>query len=191
MAVPMPQLVEGQAARLDVGASVPCRVIGFSGRDVVLALGAPLPEELEDPVTGYLLLESRGHLRAVRGQLVSPAGEEIVWRLTDDIRLGQRRQFSRAPLMLPAHLAAPGGARWITVTRDVSAGGVGVERRGAAPAAGPLELTLVLVEGRHEIVAEVSVARETAADLGLRFERIERDDRLQLAALVFAYHRRR
>jgi PilZ domain-containing protein len=191
MAVPLPQLVEGQVARLDVGASLPCRVIGFSGRDVVLALDARLPEELDDPVGGYLLLESGGHLRAVRGQLASPAGEEIVWRLTDDIRLGQRRQFSRAPLALPARLTNADGKEWTTVTRDVSAGGVGVARRGADPGTGPLELRLVLVEGQHEIVAEVSVARETAADLGLRFERIEREDRLQLAALAFAYHRRR
>jgi hypothetical protein len=191
MAIAMPQLVEGQLARLDVGVSLPCRIIGFSGRDVVLALDAPLPEELDDPVSGYLLLESGGKLSAVRGQLASPPAEEIVWRLTDDIRLGQRRQFSRAPLALPARLAAPGGPTWTTVTRDVSAGGVGVVRRGDDLGPGPLELTLVLVEGRHEIVAGVSVARETPTDLGLRFERIERADRLQLAALAFAYHRRR
>ena len=40
----MPHLVEGQPARLDVGESLPCRVIGFSGPEVVLALEA-LPEE--------------------------------------------------------------------------------------------------------------------------------------------------
>jgi hypothetical protein len=72
----------------------------------------------------------------------------------------------------------------------VSAGGAAVERRGAAAGPGPLELTLVLVEGQHEIVAEVAVVRETQSELGLRFERIDRDDRLLLASLVFAYHRR-
>jgi hypothetical protein len=102
-----PKLVEGQRARLDVGVSLACRIIGFSGPDVVLALDGPLPDDLDEPVSGYLLLEAAGRLSAVRGKLASPPGEEIVWRLTDDIRLGQRRQFSRAPLALPARVAAP------------------------------------------------------------------------------------
>jgi hypothetical protein len=51
------------------------------------------------------------------------------------------------------------------------------------------DLTPKLVEGQHEIVAEVAVVRETRSELGLRFERIDRDDRLLLASLVFAYHR--
>ena len=36
----------------------------------------------------------------------------------------------------------------------------------------------------------LSVIRATPAHLGLRFERIERDDRLLPAALALAYHRR-
>jgi hypothetical protein len=36
----------------------------------------------------------------------------------------------------------------------------------------------------------VRVMRVTAEDVGLRFERIERDDRLLLTSLALAYHRR-
>ncbi|MGH2946279.1 MAG: PilZ domain-containing protein [Solirubrobacteraceae bacterium] len=185
----VPQLHEGQSARLDVGTSLPCRVIGFSGHDVVLALQAQPPEALVAGGSGYLILEASGRLHAVRGMIAGPAGEEVVLRLQDDFRLGQRRLFSRAPLALPARLLDENGTEWSTVTRDLSAGGVCVERRGANPAAGRLELTIAA--GDHDVVTDAGVVRETPAELGLRFERIERDDRLLLAALALAYHRRR
>lgn len=196
-----PQLVEGQPARLDMGGSVPagggatvdtsvpCRVIGFSGGDVVLALGARPSQPLEQGDVGYLLLESRGQLHALRGEVAAPAGEELVLRLSDDIRLGQRRVFSRAPVPLPAALRSVDDVRaWKTVTQDVSAGGVRVARRGVDPGGGRLELSLTV--GDHTVVADVRVVRATADDIGLRFERIERDDRLLLASLALAWHRR-
>ena len=80
------------------------------------------------------MLESDGQLQALRGQIGEPAGEEVVLRLIDDIRLGQRRVFSRAPLELPARLrAGDGGPEWSTRTLDISAGGVCVAREGADP----------------------------------------------------------
>jgi hypothetical protein len=194
----MPQLVEGQAARLDVGAttrpstgeSLTCRVIGFSGPDVVLALDAPPRGEIATGSQAYLLLESDGKLQALRGQIGVPAREEIVLRLVDDIRLGQRRVFSRAPLELPARLTpGGGGAEWSTRTLDISAGGVCVAREGADPGDGTLKLTIQVAD--HEVVAEVRAMRLTATEVGLRFEEIERDDRLLLASLALAYHRRR
>jgi hypothetical protein len=143
----MTQLVEGQPARLDVGESLPCRVIGFSGPEVVL-------------------------------------------RLSDDIRLGQRRVFSRAPIPLPVTVRrADGAAEWTTTTRDVSAGGVCVGREGADPGAGPLELTITVAS--HAVVAEGRVMRVTGDDVGVQFERIEDADRLLLASLALAYHRPR
>jgi hypothetical protein len=184
----LPQLVEGQAAALDVGVSVPCRVIGFSGADVVLSLGAKLPHDRETDVA-YLLVEAGGNLQAVRGRIGAPAGEELVLRLTDDIRLGQRRLFSRAPVPLPARLTDPAGHTWSTVTRDISAGGVRVMRHGAGSASEDL-LELELQVGGYEVHAGVRVARVTEHDLGLRFERIEREDRLLLTSLALAYHRR-
>jgi hypothetical protein len=100
-ATTMTQLVEGQPARLDVGESLPCRIIGFSGPEVVLALEMRPEEEIVRGQQAYLLLETGGQLKAVRGRVSRPSPEEIVLRLTDDIRLGQRRVFSRAPIPLP------------------------------------------------------------------------------------------
>jgi hypothetical protein len=60
----MPKLVEGQPARLDVGESLACRIIGFNGPDVVLALETEPQEEIADGASAYLLLESEGRLSA-------------------------------------------------------------------------------------------------------------------------------
>jgi hypothetical protein len=186
----MPQLVEGQPARLDIGESLACRVIGFSGPDVVLALEHQPegdPPEIGSPA--YLLIEADGRIQAVRGQVGSPPGEEMILRLSDDIRLGQRRTFSRAPIALPARVKARSGREWSTVTRDVSAGGVCVAREGTDPVEGALEVRIQVAD--HEVVAEAVAVRITGDDLGLRFEEIQRDDRMLLASLALAYHRRR
>ena len=184
----LPQLVEGQPARLDIGESLPCRVIGFSGPDVVLALEEQPEEAPEMGSSAYLLIESGGRMQAVRGRIGSPAGDEVVLRLIDDIRLGQRRTFSRAPISLPAVVKTQAG-EWSTVTRDVSAGGVCVAREGADPGDGSVQVRIQVAN--HEVVAEARAVRVTDDDLGLRFEEIERDDRMLLASLALAYHRRR
>jgi hypothetical protein len=186
----MPQLVEGQPARLDVGESLACRIIGFSGPDVVLAIDEQPEERPEVGDEAYLLLESDSRMQAVRGRIGSPLSDEVILRLTDHIRLGQRRTFSRAPLPLPVRLRSrTGGAEWNTMTRDVSAGGVCVAREGADAVEGPLELRIQVAD--HEVVAEAVAVRVTEGESGLRFEEIERDDRLLLASLALAYHRRR
>jgi PilZ domain-containing protein len=184
----LPQLVEGQPARLDIGESVPCRVIGFSGPDVVLALEQQPDELPERGQQAYLLIESNDRMQAVRGTVGEPAGDEVVLRLSDDIRLGQRRIFSRAPITLPARVRA-GGNEWTTTTRDVSAGGVCVARGEADPVDGELEVRIQVAD--HEVVAAAVAVRVTNEDLGLRFEEIERGDRMLLASLALAYHRRR
>jgi hypothetical protein len=183
----MTQLVEGQPARLDVGESVPCRIIGFSGPEVVLALETQPQEEIEGGASAYLLLESEGRLQALRGEVDAPANGEVVLHLTDDIRLGQRRVFSRAPIPLPVRVRA-GGADWSSVTRDVSAGGVCVARDGD-PGQGPIQLTITVAG--HDVVAEARVVRVTDSDLGVEFEQIGDQDRLLLASLALAYHRPR
>lgn len=184
----LPQLVEGQPARLDIGESLPCRVIGFSGPDVVLALEEQPEEQPEIGSSAYLLIEAGGRIQAVRGHIGSPAGEEIVLRLSDEFQLGQRRTFSRAPISLPAVVKTPAG-EWSTMTRDVSAGGVCVAREGADPGEGSVQVRIQVAH--HEVVAEAIAVRVTNDDLGLRFEEIERDDRMLLASLALAYHRRR
>jgi len=138
----MATLVEGQAARLDVGESLACRIIGFSGPEVVLALEMLPEEEIEVGASAYLLLESEGQLQAVRGNVHTQSIEEVVLRLTDDIRLGQRRIFSRAPIPLPVRVKTAAGD-WQSVTRDVSAGGVCVAREGE-PGDGTLHLTITV-----------------------------------------------
>jgi hypothetical protein len=184
----MATLVEGQIARLDVGESLACRIIGFSGPEVVLALEQPPEEEIVSGASAYLLLESEGQLQAVRGRVSAPHDGEIVIRLTDDIRLGQRRIFSRAPIPLPVRVKSD-RADWATVTRDVSAGGVCVARDGGDPGDGVLKLTITVAS--HEVVAEARVVRVTESDLGVEFEQIEDSDRLLLASLALAYHRPR
>ena len=181
----------GATTRPGTGESLACRVIGFSGPDVVLALDTRPRHEIASGSEAYLLLESDGQLRAVRGQIGEPAGEEVVLRLVDDIRLGQRRVFSRAPLELPTTLiAADGGPEWSTRTLDISAGGVCVAREAISDPGGEV-LKLHIQVANHEVVAEVRVMRLTATEVGLRFEQIERHDRLLLASLALAYHRRR
>jgi hypothetical protein len=186
----MTQLVEGQPARLDVGESVACRIIGFSGPEVVLALETQFEEEVIPDQPAYLLLESEGNLQAVRGRITTSSAEEVVLRLTDDIRLGQRRVFSRAPIPLPVRVrTADGAEEWSSTTRDVSAGGVCVGREGADPGAGPLDLTITVAS--HEVVVKARIMRVTDSEVGVQFERIENADRLLLASLTLAYHRPR
>jgi hypothetical protein len=64
-----------------------------------------------------------------------------------------------------------------------------VARGDADAVEGPLELRIQVAD--HEVVAEAVAVRVTEAELGLKFEAIERDDRLLLASLALAYHRRR
>ncbi len=184
----MAALVEGQIARLDVGESLACRIIGFSGPEVVLALDQQPEEEIASGAAAYLLLEADGQLQAVRGRVSAPLNGEVVIRLTDDIRLGQRRVFSRAPIPLPVRVKTE-KADWASVTRDVSAGGVCVARDGAEYGGGAVQLTITVAS--HEVVAEARVVRVTESDLGVEFEQIEDADRLLLASLALAYHRPR
>jgi hypothetical protein len=172
---------------LDVGESLACRIIGFSGPEVVLALETQPEEEIERGAAAYLLMESDGALQAVRGAVESASIAEVVLRLTDDIRLGQRRIFSRAPIPLPVQVKTAAGA-WQSVTRDVSAGGVCVAREGE-PGDGTLQLTITVAS--HEVVAQARVVRVTDSDLGVEFQQIEDQDRLLLASLALAYHRPR
>ena len=87
----------------------------------------------------------RGRPRGLRDRRRRPAGAraarrvrpgsepgEVVVTVTDSFRLGQRRRYSRAPLVAARdRRRAPGGETWETVTRDISAGGAadGAHRR--------------------------------------------------------------
>src|ERR1700742_5116592 len=189
-------LSEGQPAQLDLGEeAVPCLVVGFSGSDVVLAPSGGLPDgALKGRIESYLLLESGGNLHALKANVRTGDGDgEIVATLLDPFRLGQRRNFSRAPVVMPVHLRPLGDedAPWTSFTRDVSAGGIRVARQSSYREADAHEVVLGLVQQDLEIKAKAATVRITDRDLSLNFVEIEQADRLLLAQLTFAFHRRR
>jgi hypothetical protein len=189
-------LSEGQMVQLDVGAKVAllCRVIGFGGRNVMLApLSEPGPAEREALVAGrdaYVLMDADRQLQALRVRLAGPgeAGTLLV-RLTDGFHLGQRRRFSRAPLALPVRLRTlAGGDAWETVTRDVSAGGLRVAHLGA-PVEGALEVVIEVASAGLRIAGQAEPVRATGDELGLRFTTLPDGDRMVLQQLAVAYYR--
>jgi len=174
---------------------VPCLVVGFTGADVVLQPTAELaPDALSSGLTTYLLIEAGGTLQALKAEVCRSGQDgELVATLLDPFRLGQRRTFSRAPLVLPAHLHPLGedGPPKTTFTRDVSAGGLRVARQSSYRPADVHQVVIGLVQANREITATARTVRETGSDVSLSFVEIEPEDRLILAQLTFAYHRRR
>jgi PilZ domain-containing protein len=191
-------LTEGQPAQLDLGEeAVACLVVGFTGADVVLAPSEELPEDALAPglTTTYLLIDAHGTLQALKADVRRAGSDgELVATLLDPFRLGQRRTFSRAPLVLPAHLRPLGdtvSAPKTTFTRDISAGGLRVARQSSFVSADAHHVVIGLVQAGREIKATAETVRETDQDVSLSFIDIEPEDRLILAQLTFAYHRRR
>ena len=189
-------LREGQPAQLDLGEeALPCLVVGFTGADVVLAPREPLPSgALGRGIMTYLLIEAGGTLQALKAAVRKSAGEgELVATLLDPFRLGQRRTFSRAPLVLPAHLRPAGSTDdpKTTFTRDISAGGLRVAKQSAYEPADLHDVVIGLVQANHEIRALAETVRVTDQDVSLSFTDIEAKDRLLLGQLTFAFHRRR
>jgi hypothetical protein len=189
-------LSEGQPAQLDLGEeAVPCLVVGFTGADVVLAPSAELPPDaLESGLTTYLLIDAGGTLQALKAEVRRAGNDgELVATLLDPFRLGQRRTFSRAPLVLPAHLRPAGtdGAPKTTFTRDISAGGLRVAKQSSYIEADLHQVVIGLVQANREIRSTAETVRVTNTDVSLSFVDIEPADRLLLAQLTFAYHRRR
>ena len=189
-------LSEGQPAQLDLGDdAVPCLVVGFTGNDVMLAPQAPLPDDALAPgLTTYLLIEAGGSLQALKAAIKPGYAEgELIATLLDPFRLGQRRTFSRAPLVLPAHLR-PAGTQdppKTTFTRDISAGGLRVAKQSGYVEADLHEVVIGLVQANTEIRCTAETVRVTDQDVSLSFVEIEPSDRLLLAQLTFAFHRRR
>src|SRR4051812_16146224 len=190
-------LSEGQPAQLDLGdEAVPCLVVGFTGDEVVLAPQAELPPDaLESGLTTYLLIEAGGSLQALKAEVRRAGGDGVlVATLLDPFRLGQRRMFSRAPIVLPAHLrplADTETSPRTTFTRDVSAGGLRIARQSTYVPADVHQIVIGLVQTNGEIRATAETVRETDSDVSLSFVEIAPEDRLILAQMTFAYHRRR
>jgi PilZ domain len=190
-------LSEGQPAQIDLGeVALPCLVVGFIGADVMLAPSAPIPPDAM-PANGliaYVLIEAAGNLQALKAHIrPGQTDGELVATLLDPFRLGQRRNFSRAPLVLPAHLRPAGTTDdpKTTFTRDISAGGLRVAKQSSYTEADLHEVVIGLVQANREIRAMAETVRVTDADVSLSFTDIEPEDRLLLGQLTFAYHRRR
>jgi hypothetical protein len=188
-------LSEGQPAQLDLGEeAVPCLVVGFDGADIVLAFQAMPEEGLPANGISFLLIEAEGRLHALKA-FVRPGTTdgEFVARLLDPFRLGQRRSFSRAPLVLPTHLRPAGDEDkpWTSFTRDISAGGLRVARQSSYREADLHDVVIGLVQADRQIKATAVPVRVTERDISLSFTQIGAEDRLLLAQLTFAYHRRR
>jgi hypothetical protein len=188
-------LSEGQPAQLDLGEeAVPCLVVGFDGADIVLAFQAMPEDGLPANGISFLLIEAEGRLHALKAFVRPGTTEgEFVARLLDPFRLGQRRSFSRAPLVLPAHLRPAGDEDkpWTSFTRDISAGGLRVARQSSYREADLHDVVIGLVQADRQIKATAVPVRITDRDISLSFTQIEAEDRLLLAQLTFAYHRRR
>lgn len=173
---------------------MPCLVVGFDNADIVLAFQESPEGGLPANGISFLLIEADGRLHALKSYVRPGSAEnEYVATLLDPFRLGQRRNFSRAPLVLPAHLRPDGDEdeRWTTFTRDISAGGLRVARQSSYREADAHDVVIGLVQVDREIKAKAEPVRVTDADLSLRFTEIGAEDRLLLAQLTFAYHRRR
>jgi hypothetical protein len=181
-------LTEGTDGTLDlgVGGSAPCRVTGFAGRRVFLQVSSAAMTA-EDVTTGYLLLEDGGRLQALRGRVESVRDGAAVLLLTDAFD-GQRRVFSRAPLVLRARLCCDDGAGLPTFTRDLSAGGVAVDRPDGWDGRPGCTVEIELAPG-VTVEAHADVVRDAGGELGLRFTKIGSEDRSVLAELALAYHR--
>jgi hypothetical protein len=190
-------LSEGQPAQIDLGEeALACLVVGFDGADVVVAPSGPVPPDAIGPhgLIAYLLIDAGGTLQALKAQIRKGYSDgELVATLLDPFRLGQRRNFSRAPLVLPAHVRPAGDTDppATTFTRDISAGGLRIARQSSYREADLHEVVLGLVQANREIRALAETVRVTPADISLRFTDIGAEDRLILAQLTFAFHRRR
>lgn len=199
------QLVEGALVSLDVGPDAEpllCRIVAFGGDDVVLH---PKREPDVDQqialalgVESYLLIDAGNDVRALRCKPSTPTeAGDVVAEITDQFRLGQRRMFSRASLVLPATVTPldstgqPAGESWKTFTRDVSAGGVRLARQTAYTQAARHAVVISLPAGEKPVETVVDIRRETATDLGMCFQTIEPDDRVRLEQAAMIWTRTR
>jgi hypothetical protein len=202
---PSSQLVEGALVSLDVGSDAEpllCRIVAFGGNDVVLAPNKAPDADQQTALTrgaeSYLLLDAGNELHALRCKPSKPTeAGDVVAEITDHFRLGQRRMFSRADLVLPVTVTPlddagqPAGEAWKTFTRDVSAGGVRLARQSSYVSARNHAVVIQLPAGERPVETVVEIRRETDTDLGMRFLTIEPDDRVRLEQAAIIWQRTR
>ncbi len=192
-------LTEGQVVQLDLGGKtqvLPCRVLGFGGSTVMLApvvaASAPTAEAIHEGRSAYVIIDDEQQVHALRARVEQGSEpDDVVVTVTDSFRLGQRRCYSRAPLALPATVAAlPAGETWETVTRDISAGGLRIARTGAdGEMADELSVVLSSPAAGLRIETQAAVVRRSQRDLSLRFTEIGEADVALLTQITVAFYR--
>ena len=188
-------LSEGQPAQLDLGEeAVPCLVVGFTGADVVLAPGGELPEDALGPGNvSFLLIEAGGTLHALKAHVRDGYSDgELVATLLDPFRLGSAACSAARRSSCPRTCArsAPRTRRPPPSRATSAPAGLRVARQSTYQPADAHEVVLGLVQANREIKATAETVRATDKDVSLRFVEISPEDRLILAQLTFAYHRR-
>jgi hypothetical protein len=191
-----PILHEGARVTLDAGgdtAMVECRVVGLTG-DVLalLPIRFPPPEtsrRLAMRVPCLVLFDAGGQVRALRG---TPAGVRsggyLLVALADRFRLGQKRRYSRAPLVLAVELTDPvGGEAWTSETIDVSATGMRVRRPDVGEPARGGNVRISIPDG--DVVGPATLVRAEREWISYNLAELAPGDRDRLATLVLAYHR--
>jgi hypothetical protein len=201
-----PVLHEGQDVTIELGgacAPLQGQVLGFVGADVIVLLAEELRAGLHDVLgsapLGYLVISRGRELSALRGRmLLTDAADQLLVRVTDGFRLGQRRMYSRAPLEVA--VAAHGldrsgepvdGTGWRTWTLDLSAGGARVVRPAGFVPVPQLSLALELPPGGTSVSVRAVVLREDAEALRLRFISVGPEARLELMRAVLRCQRHR
>jgi hypothetical protein len=186
------RLVEGTEVDLalgDGGVRIAGRILAFFGAAVVFEPHVALTDRalayLSEGTAAYLLVEHGERTRALRG-VVTPAGEMLAFRLTDAFRLGQRRAWSRAAVLVAARLVPQGGGPppTDTTTLDLSPTGARVARPGGMLVWPRYELTLSGAPLDAGIVVEAVPARVQPEELSLRFTSIVPADQRTLTAVV-------
>jgi c-di-GMP-binding flagellar brake protein YcgR len=114
--------------------------------------------------------------------------DQLVFRVTDTFRIGQRRAYSRVPGRYPVTITPidGDGAAVAATTADVSAGGLRLAPLEAPRLAEHNEVVIDL-DGQP-ITARAVVVRHDPAAIGMRYTAIDDGDRLRIAQIALAWH---
>jgi hypothetical protein len=193
-----PILVEGQQVHVDLEQATEAQaavVLGFAGPALVLLLvGTPDAGFLRAVAlrsTGYVHVRHAGRPYALRGEaLAGGRDDQVIVQVTDPFRLGQNREYARAPIAAPARLApAGGGATLDTTTCDLSVGGAALRRPRRYEPAPAWEVELRLDGESPPLSCAAHVQRETADRVMLRFVDVSVEGQRALMRAVVTWYR--
>jgi hypothetical protein len=120
-----------------------------------------------------------------------PPPPVLIFQVTDGVEVQNRRQFARIPLIVAVQASSPDGSSLgVSVTSDLSLGGVKLARRPALGEGPSWRLQLTLPGDPNPIDCEADLVRSTATHLSLRFSQMAESDRARLAAAISAWEMR-